>query len=105
MGLRAKFNLAVFAAFLVGFALAGFLLQRLFVENARDAVVQNARIMMQAADAIRRFTDTQVAPLAAAQNSVKFNPASVPSFVAQTTFKELNHGGYARDQDPRRACG
>jgi len=89
MGLRAKFNLAVLAAFLIGFALAGFLLQRLFVENARDEVVQNARIMMQAADAIRHFTDTQVAPLAAAQNSVKFNAASVPSFVAQTTFKDV----------------
>jgi protein-histidine pros-kinase len=89
MGLRAKFNLAVFAAFLIGFVLAGFLLERLFEQNARDEVVQNARIMMQAANAVRHFTDTQIAPLAAAQNDVKFVAASVPSFVAQTTFKDV----------------
>jgi hypothetical protein len=56
MGLRAKFNFAFLAAFIIGFALAGFALQRLFVENAREQVVQNARIMMSAADAIRHFT-------------------------------------------------
>lgn len=108
MGLRTKFNLAVLLAFLVGFATAGFVLQRMFVENARNDVLQNARIMMSAANAIRHFTSDQIVPLSASaattvrQFSIerlnaaaagapgeKFAPASVPSFAAQTTFKDV----------------
>lgn len=92
MGLRAKFNLAILAAFLVGFSGAAVLLQRLFVDNARAQVLENARIMMSAADAIRHFTDVQIDPIATAQNNVlngRFIAASVPSFAAQTTFKQL----------------
>ena len=92
MGLRTKFNLAILAAFMVGFAGAAVLLQNLFVENARRQVIENARIMMSSADAIRSFTDKDIGPIAAAQNNVldgKFIAASVPSFVAQTTFRDL----------------
>jgi HAMP domain-containing protein len=91
MGLRTKFNLAVLVAFLIGFAGSGFLLQRLFIENARQQVLQDARIMMSSADAIRRFTDAYVEPLAEAPNATgtKFIAASVPSFAAQTTFKDV----------------
>ena len=92
MGLRAKFNLAILAAFLVGFSGAAVLLQRLFVQNARAQVLENARIMMSAADAIRHFTDMQVVPIASAQNDVlngRFIAAAVPSFASQTTFKHL----------------
>lgn len=89
MGLRTKFNLAFIAAFLVGFALAGYAMQQVSVQNAREQVVQNARIMMTAANAVRHFTDTEVAPLASAANSAKFIAASVPSFAAQTTFRDV----------------
>jgi protein-histidine pros-kinase len=91
MGLRTKFNLAVLTAFLIGFAGSGFLLQRLFIDNARQQVLQNARIMMSSADAIRRFTDTYIEPLAEPQNNAgtRFVAASVPSFAAQTTFKDV----------------
>ncbi|MBW4024258.1 MAG: DUF3365 domain-containing protein [Proteobacteria bacterium] len=92
MGLRAKFNLAILAAFLVGFSGAAVLLQHLFVDNARAQVLENARIMMSAANAIRHFTDTDIGPIASAQNDVlngRFIAASVPSFAAQTTFKAI----------------
>jgi protein-histidine pros-kinase len=87
MGLRAKFNLAVIAAFLIGFALAAVGLQRLFEANARMQVVQNARIMMSAADAVRQYTDQQVAPLLGMESGGKFMTASVPFFAAVTVFK------------------
>jgi HAMP domain-containing protein len=91
MGLRTKFNLAVLVAFLIGFAGSGYFLQRLFIDNARQQVLQDARIMMSSADAIRHFTDTYIEPLAEAQNNTgtKFIAASVPSFAAQTTFKDV----------------
>jgi HAMP domain-containing protein len=87
MGLRSKFNVALLIAFIVGFAGAGGSLQHLFVENAREQVLQDARIMMSEADGMRRFTNDQIVPLAATQNTMHFVAASVPSFVAQTTFK------------------
>jgi protein-histidine pros-kinase len=89
MGLRSKFNLALGIAFVIGFAGAGALLQHLFLANAREQVLQDARIMMSSADGVRRFTDDQIVPLAAAQNATHFIAASVPSFVAQTTFKAV----------------
>lgn len=89
MGLRSKFNLALLIAFVIGFGGTGVLLQRLFITNARDQVLQDARIMMSSADGVRKFTNDQVVPLATAQNATHFIAASVPSFAAQTTFKTV----------------
>jgi HAMP domain-containing protein len=89
MGLRTKFNLALLIAFVLALAGGGVALQRLFADNAREQVLQDARIMMSAADAVRRFTNDQITPLAATQNATHFIAASVPSYVAQTTFKAL----------------
>jgi len=91
MGLRAKFNLAIVTAFLIGFAGSGYFLQRLFIENARQQVLQNARIMMSAADAVSRFIDKYVGPLAAPINNsgTTFVAASIPFFAAQATFKDV----------------
>lgn len=89
MGLRSKFNLALGIAFVIGFAGAGVLLQRLFIEGARQQVLQEARIMMTYADGVSQFTNDQIVPLAAAQNATHFITASIPFFVAQTTFKAV----------------
>lgn len=89
MRLRAKFNLAVIAAFLVGFAAAGALLQELFLANARAQVLQNARIMMSAANAVRSYTDKFIAPVTPPQLNGRFLAVTVPSFAAQTTFKAV----------------
>jgi methyl-accepting chemotaxis protein len=91
MGLRAKFNLTVIIAFAIGFVGMAFLLQRLFIENARQEVLEDARIMMRAADAIGTYTDQHVVPLAASQNDtgMKFISAAVPFFAEETTFKDV----------------
>ena len=89
MGLRGKFNLAIIAAFVVGYAGAGFALQQLFIANAREQVLQNARIMMSAADAIMSYTNDQVVPLIGFEREGKFLPASIPFFAAQATFREV----------------
>jgi HAMP domain-containing protein len=89
MGVRAKFNLAIVIAFLIGFAAAGLLLQRLFVAYAQQEVLQDAQIMMTAADAIREYTSTEVGPDIAGAGGNRFLAASVPSFAAQTNFKKV----------------
>ncbi|MEA2947170.1 MAG: hypothetical protein QOI40_2500, partial [Alphaproteobacteria bacterium] len=63
MGLRAKFNLVILAAFAVGFLVAAIVLNRVVNDNARDQILQNARIMMTAANAIRRYTADNLVPL------------------------------------------
>lgn len=89
MGLRGKFNLAIIAAFVVGYASAGFALQQLFITNARDQVLQNARIMMSAANAVMSYTNAEVVPLIGFESKGRFLPASIPFFAAQTTFREV----------------
>jgi len=89
MGLRAKFNLALLAVFLAGLAAAWMFLDRVFVANAREEVLQNARIMMSAADAVRTYTAREVGPLIARANTGRFEPATVPSYAAQVNFRAV----------------
>ena len=47
MGLRMKFNLVLLLAFVIGLGLAAYLSDRILKQNAREEVVQHARIMME----------------------------------------------------------
>lgn len=89
MGLRTKFNLVMLVSFAVGLGLAGYLADRILQSNARAEVVQNARIMMESALAIRAYTASQVRPLLELQMRRQFLPVSVPSYAAQTNFSKL----------------
>jgi protein-histidine pros-kinase len=89
MGLRTKFNLAVLAAFVIGFCVIGLLLKTVLEQEARSEALQNARVMMSAANAVRHYTAETVAPLTGTERDGKFLPASVPAFAAQTTFRSL----------------
>ena len=84
MGLKAKFNLVMLAAFLVGLALAASLAYTIVQRDARAEVLQQARIMIEAASAVRGYTDKEVGPLLATQNSLRFQPQTIPIFAAQT---------------------
>jgi HAMP domain-containing protein len=89
MGLRAKFNLSILLAFVVGFGIAALVLQRVFIDNARNEVLQNARIMMTAANSIRKYTAEDLVPLLPMDRGGKFVPETVPAFAAQTNFKDV----------------
>ena len=89
MGLRAKFNLALLAAFVIGFVVAAMVLYRIVYDNAREQVLQNARIMMAAADGIRSYTSTNLVPLLPQERDGKFVAETVPAFAAQRNFKQL----------------
>ena len=89
MGLRAKFNLAILAAFIIGLAIAALVLQRVFISNARDQALENARVMMTAANAIRKYTADDLVPLLPIDHNGKFVAETVPAFAAQTNFKDV----------------
>ena len=53
MNLVWKFNAALLAIFILGFALASYVSYRVLQANARQEVLQHARIMMEAASSAR----------------------------------------------------
>jgi HAMP domain-containing protein len=89
MGIKAKFNLVMLAAFLLGLGLAGALTYPIVQEHARRDVEQQALLMIDEASAVRGYTDKEVGPLLSAQSNVRFLPQTIPFFAAQSVFHGL----------------
>src|SRR5882757_10309717 len=87
MKIQGKISLAMSAAFLVGLVLASIGAYFIVNRNAMEDSLQNARIMMEGAAAIRTYTSESVSPLLQQQMKVEFLPYSIPSFAAQTNFR------------------
>jgi protein-histidine pros-kinase len=84
-----KFNLVLLGIFVLGFAIAGYISYRALQANAREEILQNARLMMEAALSARNYTTTQVKPLLETQMKYKFLPQTVPAYAATEQFSEL----------------
>ena len=97
MGLRLKFNLILFLVFLMGFGVTGWISNELLQRNARDEIVRNAGLMMEAALAIRGYTVSQIRPNLEMQLMRVFLPQSVPAYAATETINELRkkHPNYS----------
>ena len=89
MKLIVKINLVLFIVFAVGFAATGYVTNKLLQRNAKQEILENARIMMEAALAVRTYTNTQVKPLLLTQLKYSFPPQSVPAYSANEYFKQL----------------
>jgi protein-histidine pros-kinase len=97
MGIRLRLNLGLLAVFLIAVAAVWLLLDRQFAASARRDVVENARIMMAAANAVRSYTITEVVPAVMQGRSDWVAPLTVPSYAAQTNFRAMraDHPDYA----------
>ena len=89
MGLRMKFNLVLLLAFVIGLGLAAYLSDQLLKQNAREEVLQNARIMMESAMGARAYTVQRIQPLLTLQMKREFRPETVAAFAAGQSFKAL----------------
>jgi len=89
MKLLLKFNLVLLLVFAVGLVTTGFVCRRLLRQNAKAEIVENARIMMEAAIAVRTYTATQIRPLLETQMKYSFLPQSVPAYSANAYFSQL----------------
>jgi HAMP domain-containing protein len=89
MKLIVKFNLVFIGVFLVGLLVAGRISYTLLQKNAQDEILQNARIMMQAALAMRTYTSKQIKPLLETQMKYNFLPQTVPAYAATESFNDL----------------
>jgi len=84
-----KFNLVLLGIFMLGFTIAGYVSYRVLQANAREEIVQNARLMMEAALSSRTYTNTQVKPLLETQLKYAFLPQTVPAYAATEMFNEM----------------
>ena len=84
-----KFNLVLLGIFALGFVVAGYISYRSLQSNAREEILQNARLMMEAASSSRNYTITQVKPLLETQMKYHFLPQTVPAYAATEQFNEL----------------
>jgi HAMP domain-containing protein len=89
MKLLLKFNLVLLVVFAVGFVTTGYVCNRLLQQNAKAEIMENARIMMEAAIAVRTYTATQIKPLLETQIKYNFLPQSVPAYSANAYFSQL----------------
>jgi len=84
-----KFNLVLLGIFVLGFLVAGYVSYRALQQNAREEILQNARLMMESALSSRTYTTTQVKPLLENQMKYVFLPQSVPAYAATEQFNDL----------------
>src|ERR1700680_585116 len=89
MGLRLKFNIVLTLVFAAGIAVSAWVSYELLQRNAKQEVLRNAGLMMEAALSIRGYTVSQVKPHLEAQLAETFLPQTVPAFAATETFNSL----------------
>ncbi|MBI3044044.1 MAG: DUF3365 domain-containing protein [Betaproteobacteria bacterium] len=88
MGLRLKFNLVLLVVFALGLGVTGYVSYDLLHRNARDEVLRNAGVMMEAALSMRGYTVSQIRPLLP-YDTEKFHPQSVPAYSATEIMNSL----------------
>lgn len=82
MKLLVKFNLLYIAVMVLGIAVSSWMTRALLQQNAEQEVVEKARLLMDKAQAVRGYTNTQITKLLETQMKYEFLPQSVPSYSA-----------------------
>jgi len=97
MKLLLQFNLVFVLIFLLGLVATGAMTRRMLERNAQQETLQQARLLLEKALAVRSYTSTQVAPLLETQMKYAFLPQSVPAFSATEVLARIqkNHPEYA----------
>jgi protein-histidine pros-kinase len=91
MKLQGKLSL-VFASVLgTGLAVGGVFAHRFLEESAKTQVLQQARLMLQAALSMRQYTSEEIAPLldTPTMRSTRFLPQAIPFYAATQSFGTL----------------
>ncbi|HEY6322100.1 MAG TPA: DUF3365 domain-containing protein [Thermoanaerobaculia bacterium] len=91
MRLLLKLNLVLLLTFGAGVAISGYVAHEFLQQNAREQVLQQARLMMDAALATRTYTAEQITPLLAARGAYRrsFPPQMVAAYSAKEIFSSL----------------
>ena len=88
MSLRLKFNLIIGLAALLGILVSGLLAHDFTQQNAREEVLESARIMLESALAVRSYTVAEIR-LLELQQKRQFLPQTVPAYSARIYIDKL----------------
>jgi HAMP domain-containing protein len=96
MRILAKFTLIFVLVFGLGLCLSAYLSLQFLEKDARDQVIQQARLMMESASSMRHYTSTEIKPLldTPATRRMTFYPQTIPAYSATQTFNALRRSGY-----------
>ncbi len=89
MGLRLKFNIILAVCYLLGLGLSIYPFYQISRREAMEQLQSQIDVLRAQALSIRRYTSEEIQPLLAEHSSVQFLPQTVPSFSAQTTFRNF----------------
>jgi HAMP domain-containing protein len=89
MRLLLKFNLIFLIVFVAGVIGAGKVSHDLLQSNAKQEVLDHARLTMEKAVAIRSYTNDQIRPLLETQMKYTFLPQTVPAYSATEVLATL----------------
>lgn len=89
MSLLSKFNVALVLVFSLALIPAGWISYTLLQKSARTQVIENARLMMETAMAMRGYTIKQIKPLLNSRLKEQFLPQTVPAYSATEVFNYL----------------
>ncbi len=91
MKLLLKFNLISIALVAIGLGIVSWVARSFLLENARNQILQQAKLMMESASATRNYTTEELKPLIVTSplNHKEFLPQTVPAYGATVTFARL----------------
>ena len=92
MRLLLKLNLVLLLTFGAGVAISGYVAHGFLQQSAREQVLQQARLMMDAARATRTYTAEQITPLLVRERAYRlrsFPPQMVAAYSAKEVFSSL----------------
>ncbi len=89
MKLLLKFNLAFLLVFVIGLAVSGTIARDLLQRDAKNEVVDRARLLMEQSGVVAQYTANQIAPLLQTQMKYTFLPQSVPQYSATEILNAL----------------
>ncbi|EIM24616.1 HAMP domain-containing protein [Microvirga lotononidis] len=89
MGLRLKFNIILAVCYLIGLGLSIYPFYQISRREAMEQLQSQIDVLRAQALSVRRYTSEEIQPLLAEHSSIQFLPQTVPSFSAQTSFRNF----------------
>jgi len=90
MALRLRFNIILLGCFLLALAATAIPFYLLLQRDALTQLQRQIDVLRAQALSVRRYTSDEIQPLLADQSAIQFLPQTIPSFSAQTVFRNFH---------------
>lgn len=91
MGLGLRFNIILAACYLAGLALSLWPFYQLSRREAIEQLQAQIDVLRAQALSVRKYTSDEIRPLLDDQSTIQFLPQTIPSFSAQTVFRNFRN--------------